>query len=81
MPSCQTRKNTLLLVSTSMHSCHSLVVEFNRITFNSILTKPVREENLRSMLQIADEQQKSRTAFPSLIGSPENQDPMDNALT
>jgi len=48
-----------------------LIFRVNRVmTSNSILTKPVREENLRSMLLVADEQRKSRTVSPTLIGSP-----------
>ena len=34
--------------------------EFSRLFFSSILTKPVREENLRGMLSIADERRKTR---------------------
>jgi len=45
-----------------------------------VLTKPVREGSLRGMLQLADEQRKSRMVSPTLIGSPGNHDPMDNTL-
>jgi len=46
-----------------------------------ILTKPVREESLKNMLLIADEQRKSRAVSPTLIGSPENKHPIDNLST
>lgn len=78
MPSYQIRKNTLLLVPISAFPYHSLAFESDKLTSNSVLTKPVREESLRSMLQIADEQRKSR--MTSLVGSSENQDPIDYVL-
>ncbi|KAF9653821.1 hypothetical protein BDM02DRAFT_3086441 [Thelephora ganbajun] len=46
-----------------------------------ILTKPVREENLRSMLLIGDEQQKSRTVSPPLMEPPQNQNTVGNLPT
>jgi hypothetical protein len=70
----------LLLVSISEFSYLYLAFEANKAGFNSILTKPVREENLRSMLLIADGQRKSRTVSPTLIGSPENRNSMDNLM-
>jgi hypothetical protein len=51
------------------------------LDFASILTKPVREESLRSMLLIADEQRKYREVSPTLIGSPQNQNPARNTST
>lgn len=72
MPFCKTRRNTLSLGPISAFFYLYLAIEVV-LTFDSVLTKPVREENLRSMLLIADEQRKSRTASPSLMGSPGNQ--------
>ena len=65
----------MLLVSISGFSTLDPIIKTDEVAFNSILTKPVREESLRSMLLIADEQRKSKAVSPTLIGSPENQNP------
>lgn len=80
MPFYQTRRNTLLLVLISGFP-RPPDFEFDELTLHSVLTKPVREENLRGMLQIADEQRKSRMVSPTLMGSPENKEPVDHTFT